>query len=694
MPVLKLPFILSKVNECRITTWIICFNFILPFYGDAQYLDSLPDGFIAAKWINKTPAIRIVPLNTKTWRNLTSYTVTSKIGNESKDKPLALTAADAWPEISDSFSIMATSFKLNFDSDKKAIEALPTDENGNLLSYTHDEIEDIRYFFNYLACNQDYSVAQLNGLGFFDNQKESIQDIVYSIPSIFNITPLIIKNGKRYEGVKPPIPLHSIADQQILFEWPALPYFYQYYGFQLERSFDGKKYTQLNNGPIINYHSGEKKVGFRSYFSYQDTLHYGKTIYYRLKGLDYFGGQSDPGDPVIIRIPKIIPAPLLTGYNLGIHHLQLNWDFDSRYERDITGFSIWCSDSVNGTDKKRIKANVDKKTRTLVLSDKNEATKFYFIEINRPDASGTFSFPIMIVKSDASPPASPSQFLATMNDKGIVALSWAANKENDILGYRLFRSVDSLSEFAVLTDTIIANNAFWDTLSLNTLTTRIFYRAAAIDQNYNLSKLSEIISIQVFDTIRPSQPVFYQYTPLISGVLLKWYPSFSIDVRHTLLQKRLFGSTSEWEIIKTTPALYTSDSILDQNVNPGMLYEYSLTAVDHAGNQSVPSRPLVAKPLISPFLPVIEIFKGEYNKEKKLVQLQWEYAEPGILEYWIYKNKQDEAPSLFKQLSAAVNIYEDKDVLSNKVYTYYIRAIHEDGRESTLSKAIVVKNNE
>lgn len=693
MPVLTSPFIFRKINECPIFIFFICFVIMTPRYSKAQFLDSMPDGFITAKWINKSVSIRIVPLNTKTWRNGSSYSVTAKMENELQNNSLSLSAPDAWPKVTDSFSIAATSYKLNFDPDERVMETFPKDENGNRLSYTHDEIEDIRYFFNYLACNQDFSVAQLNGLGFIDHQKKSSDNIEYSIPSFQNILPLNIKNGILPVSMKPPVPLYTISDHQILFEWPALPYFYQYYGFQLEKSVDGKKFTQLNNGPIINFHSGQNRVGFRSYFSYQDTLHHGKTIYYRLKGLDYFGGQSYPGDPLIIRIPRIIPSPVITGYNVELNRLQLNWDFDSRYERDITSFSIWCSDSVNGANKKLLKTNLAKKQRTQILSNTDEGTKFYFIEIIRPDAPGTFSFPIMVVKSDAIPPAIPSDLEATINDKGIVELAWSPNKENDILGYRLFRSVDSLAEFALLTDTILTKNSFTDTLTLNTLTKRIFYRVAALDQNYNFSKLSEIISIAIFDTIKPSQPVFYQYTPLISGVLLKWYPSFSNDVRYTILYKRPFDSSATWEIIKTTPAMQAADSILDQNVKPGLRYEYSLTAVDYAGNLSLPARPLVAKPLIPPFLPAIEIFKGEYNKEKSMVQLSWQYTEPDIWEYWIYKNKRDESPSLFRQVSAAVNAYGDQDILSNTEYRYYIKAKHKNGRESKQSKGVVVITN-
>lgn len=660
---------------------------------NAQYLDSLPNGFITGKWKNKSLNIRVVPLNALTWKDLNSYTVTFKVGNNLINRSLALTPRRTWPISRDSFSILTTSYKLNFDSDEMIISELPKDENGNVFSYTHTEIEAIRYLFNFLACNQDFSVAQLNGLGFVEIISETKPTIEYSIQSPRLILPLLIKDGILPPALKPPVPVYSISEQQILFEWPALPFFYQYYGFQLERSFDGKKYSLLNTGPIVNFHTGEKGSGFRSYFSFQDTLNHGKTMYYRLKGLDYFGGQSEAGDPLIIRMPKIIPAPLLTDFNLKVNTLQLNWELDTEYENDITGFNIWVADSVNGSDKKLLKSNVNKKARTVHLVSDAVNTQFYFIEAIRPDAPGKFSFPIMVSKSDSEPPSPPGQLFASMNDKGIVDISWSLSPEPDILGYRLFRSVDSLAEFALLSDTLLKNNFYTDTIALNTLTTRIFYRVAAVDQNYNLSKLSGIIGIQIFDTLRPSQPVFYQYTPLVSGILLKWYPSFSNDVRHTMLHKRHLDSASEWELIKTTPAMFSSDSIIDQNVKPGMLYEYSLTAVDHAGNQSLPSRPLVAKPLIPPFLPVIEIFKGEYNKEKDLVQLQWEYMESDILEYWIYKNKKEEAPSLFKQLSAALYQYEDKDILSNKEYTYYIKAIHQDGRESKLSKAVVIATN-
>lgn len=661
-----------------------------PFYGNAQYLDSLPDGFITGKWINKSLNIRIVPLNTKTWRNLNSFNITSKQNNEIINRQLSLTPAYNWPAITDSFSIQSTSYKLNFESDERITEVLPFGEIGNPLSYTHDEIEDIRYLFNFLACNQAFSIAQLNGLGFTDAQKDAKPNKEYYISALQNITPLIIREGVLPGPLKPPIPTYSINDKQILFEWPSLPFFYHYFGFQLERSFDGKKYTVLNNGPIINYHSSEKTGGFRSYFSFQDTLNHGRTMYYRLRGLDYFGAISDPGDPLIIRLPKIIPAPLLTSFNIQSNNLQLYWEFDPKYEKDITSFSIWESDSVQGIDKKRIKTNVDKIARTTIISNQSANTKFYFIEIIRPDAPGKFSFPIMVVKTDSEPPASPSDLYASMNEKGVVYVNWKPNLEPDLLGYRLFRSVDSLAEFALIEDTLLKNNLFEDSISLNTLTKKIYYRIAALDQNYNISTLSPIVGVQIVDTIRPSQPVFYHYTPLHTGILLKWYPSFSIDVKNNFLYKRRKEKLSDWELVKTTAANAPSDTIIDLNVTPGVTYEYTLSAIDYAGNVSLPSKPLEAKPLFPAFLPTIELFNGKYNTEKAQIQLEWQYNESGILEYWIYKNVKNEPLSLFKQVSSAVYNYEDSDVIINKEYTYFIKAVHENGRESKLSKPILV----
>lgn len=655
----------------------------------AQTLDSLSKVLILSKIKNKQLYIRVVPLQASTWRSLNPSTLLIQDGNNIKSVPLAIHTKEDWSEII-KIEPGLGSYQLNFASDQELINELPKDDNGKTYDYTPEEIENLRYIFNFFACNTTMPIAIKNGLGYIEaNNPPRGNSILKLIDAKLDTIEanFIVKESFQ----KPPKPTYNLSEHQIIFEWPALPFFYQYYAFDLEKSYDGKKYNLINESPITNFYTGEKKFGFRSYFSFQDTLNEGATVYYRLKGIDYFGDKSIPGDPVVINIPgKIIP-PLITKSTFEKGGVTLTWDFLKKYESDITSFSIYTSDSVNGEKKKLVWASIQKSARSIFIPNFTPQTAFVFIECIGANAPGTFSFPYMMVAYDSIAPAMPFTPTGLMNEKGEVNLLWRENSEKDILGYRVFRSVDSIAEYSQITIEPIKGNQFKDTIYLNTLSKNVYYKIAAVDNNYNQSELSPTAIVGIYDTVPPSSPSFYFYLPGENQVTLKWYNSESPDVKFTHLYRRTMDNPVDWQLIKATSASNPVDSIIDPNLIGGKMYEYNLIAEDMAGNRSKMSRTMAAKPLYSVFLPPITDFQVLYESDKKQININWKYSESGIIEYWIYKQKNNEPLTLFSQMAATENMYIDYSVEGGNTYTYMIKAVHSSGRESKKSSLQTVK---
>ena len=111
-------------------------------------------------------------------------------------------------------------------------------------------------------------------------------------------------------------------------------------------------------------------------------------------------------------------------------------------------------------------------------------------------------------------------------------------------------------------------------------------------------------------------------------------------------------------------------------------------AEDKAGNKSKENFILLTKPLFSPVLPPIEIITVYYDNGKKVNIIDWKYEESNIYEYWLYKSKNKEPLTLFKQLAAVHNQFSDEDVSAGNSYVYKLKAIHFSGRESRISKAL------
>lgn len=98
--------------------------------------------------------------------------------------------------------------------------------------------------------------------------------------------------------------------------------------------------------------------------------------------------------------------------------------------------------------------------------------------------------PLPATPSDTEPPATPAGLAAVSSDSGIT-LSWAANSEDDLAYYSIYRKNDPEGEFGAATDTTI-NNTYADTTAANG--TVYFYAITAVDLSNNESDKTDVVS--------------------------------------------------------------------------------------------------------------------------------------------------------------------------------------------------------
>jgi uncharacterized protein len=666
----------------------IAFLIILLFDSrvNGQLIDSLPPFGIASKWNSKEVLLRIIPFSRQSWRALNSYTIAKIQLNQYTTYPMHRFPAEKWQVDTSIQNALTTSYSLHFLSNQELQHELNQSSANEATAYSETELEEFRYFFNFLACNQDFEVAIKNGLAFRDVIQDKRLTIKYRMESMaLGLLDSIEINPSNPLAFRlPPIPDYSLSDHQIILWWKASPYIKAYYGFELERSFDGKKYSKLTAWPITCYRSDENTTGFHAQYKLSDSLSRGRTVYYRLIGLDYFGTKSLPGPPLIIRVPKKILPPVITSYEKKDNKNLIHWQIAKEDIQEIASFAIWESDSVNRNKPILIQSNIPIASRSVLIAGNVEKTKFYFIEAVRKNAPNEFSFPIMITAPDQTPPAVPVFLPAEMDHRGITRLAWTSSREVDWLGYRLYKSVDSSAEYSLITSSPIRTEYYEDTMDLNTISKKIFFKISAVDSTYNHSKLSAALAVSIYDTIPPSPPSFYFYRPGPNTIELKWSNSRSEDVATNKLFKRAIGSGIEWQELTSYTSQYVRDSIVDRQVESNRSYEYKIESADGAGNKSS-SGILIGKPLQPYFLPDIDQFTILWNETKRSVHIQWIYSEPDILEYWIYKSQNNEPLTLYKQLPADTYEIMDQDIQKNNQYSYTILAVHTSGRESKMT---------
>ncbi len=90
---------------------------------------------------------------------------------------------------------------------------------------------------------------------------------------------------------------------------------------------------------------------------------------------------------------------------------------------------------------------------------------------------------------DTTPPSVPSELVAVGRDQ-VVQLTWQANKESDLAGYKLFRSLTPLSGFKAVADTEFDH---YEDKGLEN-GKHYFYKLAALDRVGNQSKTTKVLN--------------------------------------------------------------------------------------------------------------------------------------------------------------------------------------------------------
>ena len=130
-------------------------------------------------------------------------------------------------------------------------------------------------------------------------------------------------------------------------------------------------------------------------------------------------------------------------------------------------------------------------TETRFEDDRYEPGQTYAYEVTparRLEAgtvSGVGPEPLTVVAEDKTPPGPPAGLDVVVSDN-VAFLTWTANSETDLAGYRVFRSEGVDGEFKPATDRLITTNAFID----SAYRSGVYYAVSAVDEFRNESPMS------------------------------------------------------------------------------------------------------------------------------------------------------------------------------------------------------------
>jgi len=549
-----------------------------------------------------------------------------------------------------------------------------------------------RYLVSMYAADLCYPAAVMAGWGLEDVTGKKGERYLYRIRTAVPSAILNIQMGSVYtsgnENVELPQPqeLHGIfGDKSVLLTWNYTALADHYNAYFLEKSWDGKNFERVSQTPLVNMNSKDGKPVDR--MIYTDSLKgNGQSVYYRVIGVNTFGQEGPPseilqgaGQTKLIYVPHITSAvPDANGV------LTVVWEFDERGDEQLQGFELQRSDQAQGPFVTVVN-NIPPDRRNVTFSDLR-STNYFKINAVPKTGAPTFSFPVLVQPADSIPPAAPAGLIGNVDTTGVVTLSWVPNKEKDLYGYRIFRGNTKTEELVPLTYNAVTTTNWVDTISVHNLNNEVFYAVTALDQRYNQSEKSAVLTLEKPDLVPPSSPLITAFDIGKNGISLKWVTGGEENI--TSINVMRAEGKKPMEVIQSL-LVSAESSYLDSAVYANQHYSYAIVAVTRSGLLSAPSPIItVQAPAQVGRLGTITSFDARRDRKANNIVLSWKHNVSAVRGFDIYRNEIGKKPTLIKSLKGFETSMKDATATDGTPYEYLIRIVLDNGRYGPFMKTV------
>ncbi len=557
---------------------------------------------------------------------------------------------------------------------------------------------EMRFTVALQAADKSFQGCVALGLAFVDRSVVKGKAYVYEITHLDKgASESIIVNNNNDGTVYPPQDLQAQqGDHSIQLSW-HLDNKKNYSMYRVQRSDDdGKTYNLITPQPLAYLFNGNETDSFRFTFVDSIPMNY-KKYKYRLSGLDFFATWSPFAE--VETFGRDLTPPRTAFITEGVsttNSFELTWKLDS-IDTDLAGFQIFMGNSMEG-EFKPISKSLPKEQRQYSHRDSVNLTRSYYFKVVSMDTAGNkaYSGAHYVVVIDSIAPLTPKLARAKINKQGILRITWQHGTEADLAGYRVYSSTNN-RDFVLKTPAPLDSNVYQDTLPLNTLNTKMYYKLLAEDQNGNQSPFTEVMMIQKPDTIVPVMPVIEQPESGGKGITLKWVPSSSTDVMaHLLYRKADKDTTAKWALIQTLDG--QAERYTDTSAFIEKTYLYYIVAQDSTENLSESSLSVSGRRFFDGKSGGIQTLQAAFNKEQKAIQVSWQAAattDPFLKDkdysIFIYRATQNAPLEKYQQVEGKKLTSFTDDEVAKGQYRYAICMVYDDGKITPLTQEVVVE---
>lgn len=476
-----------------------------------------------------------------------------------------------------------------------------------------------------------------------------------------------------------------MGDKEVNLSWNILYLNHIYNSYVVEKSTDGgKNYKRISENATVQV--ADKDIN-PHYMYKTDTLLDNKTsTYYRIKGISTFGEIGPASDSIFGKgtLPLKKAPVIVTNEVINNNFVKLYWEYPEKMNDYITGFNIYHSKKPSG--KKKLIYN-GKTPEAREYTDSTPGfTNYYLISVYSDKTEKLSPLRTYCERVDSFPPAPPQYFTGKIDTTGKVTLSWKANTDEDIYGYRVYRANNPRFEFMLISSAEILDTTFADSINLKTLTKKIHYKVRAIDERQNQSGFSDMLSITRPDIIPPVSPVLKNIADVKGKPEITWVNSSSSDV----VYHHLFRESKTDSLTVVLESLGKGENItstyLDKTVKPGKEYTYYLIAEDDSKLQS----PASSMGYFKVKSEITEGIKLKKRVQTDRVKLTWSVkTDKQVERILVYRSVGEEATRLYG--NSEEDSFTDKRLSPEKTYKYTIKAVYTDGSSSVMSNTVTVK---
>lgn len=553
-----------------------------------------------------------------------------------------------------------------------------------------DEARQQRYLFSLYAADLCFPVAKEVGWGWEDT------DIRDNERYLYRITPLVPKKKRSItQGAIFAVPADttklvspmglsvqcSEAGAQLTWDYNTLSYLYSAYF--VERSEDGIHFKQISELPVTRMADTDKNP--YAPITYLDSIPLGKTIYYRVVGVTPFGSRGNYSSVVSgIAYPELKAAPMITSSRFdSLGGADITWEFDDKSEDLISCFNI-----LHSTDEKHydiLASGISSQSRKYNIEKINKHI-YYKVEAKAKQGAYTQSLPVLIQSIDSVPPAIPKGLKAHIDSLGAVHLSWDANHDADIYGYRLYRGQTKGEELIPITDVAIRETYYTDSVSLNNLNDKVYYALTSLDERYNQSEQCQTIEVSKPQTIPPTAPVITKGIAEAGRNIIEWVSGGETQLAGYIIARTDVDDKTKQRAQRIDNPKTTAYE--DNDVESGKTYQYQVMAYSANQQCSSLSSPVKVKSLKEEN--ENEAIKFDLEILPEGIAIKWNIPNKDIVSVMLYKSGYTKTISLYRENLPLSGDFVDSDVLQGKENEYMLVVKAKGRKPISIKKKILI----